>query len=252
MVLVMVTGELGVGKTLTLTYLAWNNYYYKKRKIASNYTLYGIPFIPIKTVREFFTFIPPTTTKDEILSNVEKAFFGDDFWKWIGSATLGLGTKKKSEIIKRILMASRKSFVTVFYSTQLARMIKPEIREVTDLLMKPVLSPDKSYCKVYVYGLMEGKYLHPMQPIYFNTEPIIAMYNTYEVAYEAELDLDDEELYSDLPKDFKIIETFNPIEENPAWMKYCRDTLGININSKEYLKKCDEIQRGIGIEKKIR
>ncbi|MEM1553153.1 MAG: hypothetical protein QXH03_10885 [Candidatus Bathyarchaeia archaeon] len=246
----MITGELGVGKTLTLTYLAWNNYYYKKRKIASNYTLYGIPFYPIRTVREFFTFIPPKTTQEEILSGEEKAFFGDDFWKWIGTATLGLGAKKKSEIIKRILMASRKAFVTVFYTTQLAKLIKPEIREVTDLLMKPVLSPDKSYCKVYVYGLSEGKYLHPMQPIYFNTEPIIAMYNTYEVAYEAELDIDEEESFEDIPKGFKLVEEFNPISENPAWMKYCRDVLGIKINSKEYFKKCEEIQKGLGIELK--
>lgn len=249
MVLVMITGELGVGKTLTLTYLAWNNYYYKKRKIASNYTLYGIPFYPIRTVKEFFAFIPPKTTEEEILSGEEKAFFGDDFWKWIGTATLGLGTKKKAEIIKRILMASRKAFVTVFYSTQLAKLIKPEIREVTDLLMKPVLSPDKSYCKVYVYGLMEGKYLHPMQPLYFNTEPIIAMYNTYEVAYEAELDMSDEDLQlEEAPKGFKLVEEFNPIETNPAWKKYCRDILGINIDSSQFKKKCDEIQKGIGIE----
>ena len=251
MVLIMVSGELGVGKTLTLTYLAWNNYYYKKRKIASNYTLYGLPYYPIRTVKEFFTFIPPVTTPEEILKGEEKAFFGDDFWKWIGTATLGLGTKKKTEIIKRILMASRKSFVTVFYSTQIPKMIKPEIREVTDLMMKPMLSPDKSYCKVYVYGLVEGKYLHPMQPIYFNTEPIIAMYNTYEVAYEAELDLSDEELYSNLPTGMKLVEEFNPIEQNPAWMKYCRDILGIPLQSKAFKQKCEQIQKGLGIELKF-
>ncbi|MEM1543732.1 MAG: hypothetical protein QW795_03520 [Candidatus Bathyarchaeia archaeon] len=245
----MITGELGVGKTLTLTYLAWNNYYYKKRKIGANYTIYGMPFYPIKTVKEFFWFIPPKTTNEEILKGEEKAFFGDDFWKWIGTQTLGLGTKKKSEIIKRILMASRKSFVTVFYTTQLARLIKPEIRQVTDLMMKPTLSPDKSYCKVYVYGLIEGKYLQPLQPLYFNTEPIIAMYNTYEVAFDAELDINiEEEDFLEPPKGFEIVEEFIPIEKNPAWMKYCRDILHIDINSKEFKKKCDEIQRGLGIE----
>lgn len=247
MVLVMITGELGVGKTLTLTYLAWNNYYYKKRKIASNYTLYGIPYYPIRSVREFFAFIPPQTTEEEILKGEEKAFFGDDFWKWVGTQTLGLGSKKKSEIIKRILMASRKAFVTVFYTTQLAKLIKPEIREVTDLLMKPILSPDKSYCKVLVYGLQEGKYLIPMQPLYFNTEPIMAMYNTFEVAYEVEMDMEEEEMLEP-PKGFKLVEEFNPIETNPAWMKYCRDVLGIDINSRAFKKKCENIQKGLGIE----
>lgn len=248
MVMVMVTGELGIGKTLTLTYLAWNNYYYKKRKVAANYTLYGIPFYPIKTVREFFAFIPPKTTKEEILYGEEKAFFGDDFWKWIGTQTLGLNTKKKNEIIKRILMASRKAFVTVFYSTQHSKLIKQEIREITDLVMKPMLSPDLKYCKVYIYGLVEGKYLYPMQPVYFRTEPIFAMYNTYEVAYNVELDIEDEEELYEVPQGFKLVEEFNPIEENPAWMKYCRDVLGIKINSKEYKKKCEEIQKGLDIE----
>jgi len=241
MVLVAISGELGAGKTLTLTYLAWNNYYYKKRKIASNYTLYGIPFTYIRTVDDFFKFIPEQVTEEEILSGEEKAFMGDDFWKWIGTQTFGVGSKKKKEIVQRILMASRKAYVTVFYTTQLMKLISPNIREITDLLMKPVLSADKSYCKVYVYGIIEGKFLQPMPPFYFNTRPIYALYNTYEVAgniyFGSEIDKTEKE---------ELKEIVIPIEKNPAWKKYCRDELGLDINNQEEFKKyCHQILKSI-------
>jgi intein/homing endonuclease len=102
----------------------------------------------------------------------------DDFWKWIGSRCVGMGAKQRNEIINRILMASRKAFVTVSYTTQLFSMVDKNIRDITDLLFKPVLSPDMKYCKVYIYGVVEGRLLQPMQPQYFMTEPIFATYNS--------------------------------------------------------------------------
>ena len=80
-VLVSITGELGVGKTLTLAYLAWNNYYYKKREIFTNFTLYGIPHIKIQRLSDFFKLIPVEVTEEEILGGKEKAFLGDELWR---------------------------------------------------------------------------------------------------------------------------------------------------------------------------
>jgi hypothetical protein len=237
MVLCAVTGELGTGKTLFASYLVWNNFFYKKRKIATNYTIYGIPFCRIRTLEQFFKFIPEKETEEEILRGEEKAFFGDDFWRFISSRMIGMGAKQKNEMINRILMASRKAFVTVYFTTQLFSMIDKNIREITDLLFKPTLGGNMQYCKAYVYGVIEGKLLQPMQPIYFWTEPIFAIYNTFERAGDIDIESPDSEL----------VEEFHPIEENPAWKRYCMVNLGMDINSEEYLRKCKEVEEGLGL-----
>lgn len=236
MVLVAISGELGVGKTLLLSYLAWNNWYFKRRVIATNYTIYGIPHFRIRTINQFFKFIPEKETEEEILAGVEKWFGGDDWWRWVSSRTIGLKTKERNDIIQRILMASRKAFVTVCYSTQLFSMIDKNIREITDLYMKPILSPDNSYTKVQVYGIYQGKMLQPLQPFYFNNEPIYSVFNTYERA--GDIIMGDDE--SD-----ELIEVRIPIDENPAWKKYCRDMLGIPVNSPQFLEKCKEVIEGL-------
>jgi hypothetical protein len=45
-----ICGELGSGKTLALTFLAWHNWFKKKRIIYANYKLYGIPFYYINSI----------------------------------------------------------------------------------------------------------------------------------------------------------------------------------------------------------
>jgi hypothetical protein len=230
------TGELGIGKTLTLSYLAWNNWYFKKRIIATNYTVYGIPHQRITSINQFFQFIPEESSEKEILEGNEKWFGGDDFWRWISSRTFGMGAKEKNDVIGRILIASRKAKVTVTYSTQLFSMIDKNVRQITDLLMKPVLSPDMSYCKVYVYGIIEGKMVQPMQPFYFNTESIYAIYNTYERVMEITNNKDD---------NTPLLETTIPIKDNPAWKKYCRDMLNVDIESDHFKEVSDEILTGL-------
>jgi hypothetical protein len=45
-------GELGSGKTLTLTFLSWKNWLFRKQKIYSNYHLYQIPYIFVDSVEK--------------------------------------------------------------------------------------------------------------------------------------------------------------------------------------------------------
>jgi hypothetical protein len=79
MVLIAVIGELGVGKTLGLTYLSWNNYYYKRRNICANYNLYGIPFTPVRTLEDLQKMIPSkTATVEELLTQKEIFFAADE------------------------------------------------------------------------------------------------------------------------------------------------------------------------------
>jgi hypothetical protein len=230
--------NFGIGKTLTLSYLAWNNWFFKKRKIATNYNLYGIPHYRIKTIGQFFNFIPEKETEEDILKGEEKWFGGDDFWRWVSSQAFGLGSRKKKELIERILMASRKAFVTVNYTTQLFSLIPSNIKNITDLVMKPILSPDQSYCKVYVFGLIEGHLLQPMQPFYFNTEPIYAIYNTYERVAEVLMDNEGE-------AEPELVENNWLIENNSAWKRYCINTLNIKLDSEEFMKKNSEVMEGL-------
>ena len=236
MVLIAITGELGIGKTLTLAYLAWNNWYFKKRKIFTNFTLYGIPHVRIVKLDDFFKMIPEKETEEEILKGQEKAFFGDELWRWASARMIGLGARERNEMINRILLASRKANTHIYYTCQLFSLIDKNIRQITDLLMKPMLSADHSYCKVLVYGIIEGKLLQPLQPFYFNTEPIYAIYNTYERVADLVVDSEDESE----PQEVLI-----PIEKNPAWKKYCRDVLGIDPDSEIFRKKCEEIEKGL-------
>ena len=149
---------------------------------------------------------------------------------------IGLGARERNEIINRILLASRKANVTVAYTCQLFSLIDKNIRNITDLLMKPQLSPDHSYCKVYVYGIIEGKMLQPMSPFYFNTESIFAIYNSYERVQDLVVSEEEE-------SELKPVTI--PITKNPAWKKYCRDLLGIDINSEEFKRYSEKILKGL-------
>lgn len=50
MVLFAIVGELGAGKTLALSYLAWNNWFKKGRRIFSNYDFYGFPYTKVDSI----------------------------------------------------------------------------------------------------------------------------------------------------------------------------------------------------------
>ena len=158
------------------------------------------------------------------------------------SRMVGLGARQRNEIINRILMASRKAGVTLYYTTQLFSMIDKNIRNITDLLMKPQLGPANAYCKVYVYGIIEGKFLQPMQPYYFIPQSIFPIYNTYEVASGIELEGESDEE--------KLKPKIVPITKNPAWKKYCRDELGLDIEGQEFIDYSKKVAKELGLNVK--
>jgi len=70
-------------------------------------------------------------------------------------------------------------------------------------------------------------------PIYFNCEPVFAIFNTYE------------EIKPIKEEDTPFQEEFHPIWENPAFIKYLR---GKGLSDKQIMKECREIQRIINPE----
>jgi hypothetical protein len=217
MVLIAIVGELGIGKTLGLTYLAWNNYYYKQREICANYNLYGIPFTPVKTLDDLKRMIPmETATTEQLLGQKEVFFAGDELWRWIDSrcAIMGFGKTKTSRIenkvITDILSASRKAFVTIAYTTQSYDQVDKRIKNITDFVFYPIIIGDNTLCKMTVFKGSKPTVSSMLPDIRFFCEPMFAMFNTYEIVQP----LTEGEVSS---------EQFLLISNNPAWIKYCKD-----------------------------
>jgi len=123
MPLIGIYGGLGKGKTLALAYMCWNNYFIKKRKVYSNFRLYGIPHTLVRTLEGLMRIIPMKASEKEIMEGKEIFFAGDELWRWVGSRMIGKGSKKLKETIDRILLASRKAFVTIVYTVQTPKQI---------------------------------------------------------------------------------------------------------------------------------
>lgn len=197
MVLFAIVGELGSGKTLALSYLAWNNWFKKHRKIFSNYNFYGFPFTLIKTIPE--------------LDKMKTGFFaGDELWLWLDSRT----TKKdRNRIVSNILLKSRKREITIAYTTQSIHQVDKRIRDVTDFVAYPLMSVDNSYCRLEIFrGPRPSVATRIKPPLYFMCENVYAIFNTYE-----EIAIINEENKND-----PIIEIFFPIITNPAWIRYLK------------------------------
>jgi len=221
MVLVGIVGALGEGKTLTLAYMVWNNYYLKKREIWSNITIYGIPFYKVETIEHLKKMIPEKVSFKQKLNPKEKFFAGDELWKWLNSRTIGKGRKEKQEIINRILLASRKRHVTIAYTTQ----------SFTDLIFYPQLSVDNSYCRVLVFNGPKPSFASMQRPFYFNTEPIFAIYDTYENPVEIDWGSEEEALRK----------KYIPVYKNPAWLHYLMKEKGLTKQQAiEYSKRIEE------------
>lgn len=235
-VLVGIIGELGVGKTLTLTYLGWNNWFHKGRKICSNYTLYGIPFTPIKTVEDLQRMIPAETPTLEQLMNVkEVCFVGDELWRWIDArcSVMDVSEKERKKIknkfITDILAASRKAFVTVIYSSQTLDQIDRRIRSVTDFTVYPMIKGDNYVCHARFFVGPRPNAYNIDKDIRFYCEPFFAMFNTYERVQP-------------LDEGYESKEQFNPVEQNPAWIKYLKDR---GIKDEDIKGECEAVEEAL-------
>jgi len=200
MSLFVIVGELGSGKTLTMTYLAWSNWLRRKRRVYSNYTLYGFPFTRIRTIRDLEEMKEGVVVFDEL---------------WISLSSWS--RNKTVELISSILLKSRKRGLTLIFTSQTLGQINKRIREVLDFIAYPILGPNNEYCKVEVFrGPRPSLATRLRAPIYFDTEPMYAVYDTYEEVKPFE------------PSDeLTAQEEFHPIIENKGWLRYLKRQKGI-------------------------
>ena len=144
-------------------------------------------------------------------------FAGDELWTWLDSWE---GKSEKQRLVSSILLKSRKRDITIIYTTQTMQQITKRIRDITDFIAYPVISVDGTYCRMEIFRGPKVSTATRINPArYFNTEPVIGMYNTYEEIKPVETSGD-------------FIESFYHIEENLAWHRYCKEVLKINSEQK--------------------
>lgn len=130
------------------------------------------------------------------------------------SRSVGKGVKAKAKIVNNILAASRKSFVTIGYSTQIYDQVDKRIRGITDIICYPQLALDNSYCKILTFKGPKAHASGMLQPIYFFSEPIFAVFNTFEKVQP----LPDIETKGSEEQEIII-----PLTQNLAWVKYLKE-----------------------------
>jgi len=159
MVLMAFVGELGAGKTLSLTYFAYLNYL-KGIKIYSNYHL-NFPYEPVRTLED--------------IEDMREGFFaGDELWLWMDSRA---SQNKKNRVISAILLKSRKRNIQIAYTTQSFGQIDLRVRRITDFIAVPMLSPKENWCRVLI---MSNPSMTKVRWLKFKTEEIFPLYDTAE------------------------------------------------------------------------
>lgn len=161
MVLLAVIGNLGSGKTLALTYLAWRNHL-KCQKIYANYDLKGIPHKKINTIEE--------------ITKMNHGFFaGDELWLWLDSRA---SMKRKNMAIGNILLTSRKKDVQIGYTAQSFNQVDIRIRRITDFIALPQLDASETICRLIIFS---NPTLQVLRTYKFRTAPIFKLYDTREI-----------------------------------------------------------------------
>ena len=161
-------GKVGVsgnsGKTLTLTYMAWNNWFYKHNKIFSNYRLFMIPYYYIKGLNQ--------------LSELRDGFVAvDEMWSIIDART---SQSRKNKLVADILMKSRKRNLNYSFTAQMLDLLDKRIRKIMDFTAYPILNPAETICKVVVFRTGYPNESHYMSQFYYLTELVFKFYNTNE------------------------------------------------------------------------
>jgi len=162
MTLVAIIGELGSGKTLSMTWLM-NHNFNKGRQLYANYHLKPpLTYNPIKSI-------------EEIEDMKQGVFGGDELWLWLDSRA---SRTKANRAVSMILAKSRKRGVDIIYTTQSFRQIDVRIRNITDFIIEPRLNRAETLCRMFWYSRWDMS--SPIKIKKFYTPPFFKLYDTTE------------------------------------------------------------------------
>jgi hypothetical protein len=155
-----ICGNLGAGKTLTLTFLGYQLWKFYGAEIYSNYNL-AFPHKRIANIKE-----------------LEKAgggvFLADELWLWLDSRKY---VSSPSEQINEILIKSRKRGFDIIYTEQFFKQIDLRLRRVTDMFIMPELSEKTGVCRVHYYNVF---FERTRPPLLYDAKKIFPLYDTNE------------------------------------------------------------------------
>lgn len=118
-------------------------------------------------------------------------------------------------------------------------MVNKRVRDVTDFVAYPMLSVDNSYCRLEIFRGPQPRISTRIKPpIYFNVEPVIACYNTYEEV--ARIGNKEKE-----KEDSGFEEMFLPIASNPAWIRYLKEK---GYSDEQIIRESEAVQKAINPE----
>jgi hypothetical protein len=159
-----ICGNLGSGKTCTLTFLG--TYFYKRgHNIFANYHL-KFKYTPINSLED--------------IDNVKQGIFlGDELWGWIDARA---SISEKNKQIAKILLRSRKRGVDIFYTAQHFKQMDVRVRRITDMLLFPELYPTGK-CVIKFFNVFGDRV---RRPIAYNANKIFNLYDTTEEVKEIE------------------------------------------------------------------
>jgi len=202
MVLMGIVGELGAGKTLTLTFLGWKNWIIRKQKVFSNYHLYKIPYYYISAVNQL-----------EFPRN--GVVLMDEIWR-ISDSRLSL--KERNKFVADILGRSRKRHLHYLFTAQLIDQIDKRIRKVMDFSVYPLLNRNQTLCKITFFRTgfpKEGNY---MKTGYYKTVVVFNLYDTdEEIDMEEEGDTEIKPIFQESPNSDVLV--FDSWEEADAYAR---------------------------------
>jgi hypothetical protein len=158
-----IVGELGAGKTLTLTYLGLRNYikYQGTRTIFANYHLKQVPY----------TYVPNPEDIDEIRSGI---FLIDELWLYCDSR---LSSSGRNKFVTKVLLKSRKRDLDILYTTQSLGQVDVRIRRISDFIAIPSFNEQTGKTIVRLYTHPSGYLLKVLK---FDGRKIFPLYDTSE------------------------------------------------------------------------
>jgi hypothetical protein len=162
MVVIMAcTGELGIGKTLSLTYIAYKNFL-RRKKIYANYKLL-FPHEVITGMDDF----------DKAHGGEKGGFMAmDEFWNYVDSR---MSISKRNKFISDILLKLRKRNLDLGYTAQHFGMVDKRLRNITNFMAVPEMIRNDRVCVINVYDPFSKQLVRQYR---FNTHPIFKLYDT--------------------------------------------------------------------------
>ena len=162
-----VLGQRGSGKTLFMTYLA-HQYHAEGKKIYANFTLYDIPF-------HYITFQKLAELPDELTNAIvflDEIQIGADAYEVF---------KKSNKMITIFATQLRKRKITLYYSTQVFKMVTKRLRLQTNYIITFDNNVTPGIVKGQIYEYNTETYQDYLKTIKMDLRTYFNSYDTDEV-----------------------------------------------------------------------